>query len=103
MLPIRLSREDAAAVRAAMRDLRALGLLDGPAREVRREMWLALWSRDGLDEAEVRSSIAYLAGKAYLREQLHIAPTTEIPRPAPPPAPGPSASWFGMLFHDDED
>lgn len=102
MLPIRLSRADAAAVRAAMCDLRAMGLLDGPAREVRLEMWVALWHRDGTDSAEVRHSIAHLAGMAYLREQQHVAPTAEVSRPAPLHAPQPSASWFGMLMHDED-
>lgn len=103
MLPIRLSRADAAAVRAAMREMRELGLLDGKARAVRLEMWLALWHRDGQDSPSVRASIAYLAGMAYLRERLHLAPTAEVSRPAPLHASRPSASWFGMLTTDDED
>lgn len=103
MLPIRLSRADAAAVRAAMRDLRALGLITGPARDVRLEMWIALWRRDGMDSGAVRASIAYLAGMVYLREQRHLAPTSDLTPLEPDPQPAPSASWFGMLFHDDED
>ena len=95
MPPIRLLRADAAAVRAAMRDLRAMRLFSGPAREVRLEMWIALWSRDGSDAPEVRLAIAHLAGMAYLRDRLHAAPTAEISGPVTLDAPKPNASWCG--------
>lgn len=103
MLGIKVCRRDARAVRAAMRDLRALGLIDGQSREVRLEMYCALWHYLEPVTDAVAHSIAYLAGMVYLRERLHLAPTAEVSRPAPLHAPQPSASWWGMLTHHDED
>lgn len=104
MLPIRLSRADAAAVRAAMRDLRALGLLDGPARDVRMEMYCALWQYlDGPLQPAVAIDMARLAGLCYLREQRHLAPTSDLTPLEPDPQPKPRTSWWGAPLSDPDE
>lgn len=96
---VRITRADAAAVRSAMAELRASGLITGPARDVRAEMYCALWHYIGGPlRPEVAHSIAHLAGLCYLREQRHLAPTSDLTPLEPDPQPVPSASWFGMLF-----
>ena len=101
---MRITRTDAAAVRSAMAELRAKGLIAGPARDVRAEMYCALWHYIGGPlHLEVARSIAHLAGLCYLREQRHLAPTSDLTPLDPDPQPKPSVSWFGMLVHDDED
>lgn len=103
MLGIRISRSDARAVRSAMAELRAEGLITGRAREVREEMYLALWHYIGGPlQHDVAVAAAYLAALCYLREQRHLAPTAPV-EPEPPPT-KPRASWWGSLFSElDED
>lgn len=101
MRGVRVSRQDADAVRSAMDRLRAEGWIKGPAEDVRMEMHIALWRHPGEGSDEVKKATALLAGQCYVRDQRHIAPTAPLPpEPKPPPE---SASWWGMLTTEDED
>ena len=102
MRGVKVSSEDADAVRSAMERLRAEGwITTGAAEDVRMEMHIALWRDPRPADHEIRVAIAHLAALCYVREQRHLAPTATLP-PEPEP-PQQTSSWWGMLTTDDED
>lgn len=102
MLGIRISRSYARAVRAAMAMLRARQLIAGPARDVRMEMYCALWHYIGGPlPHDTAVGVAHLAGLCYLREQRHLAPTSDLTPLEPNAPPKPRTSWWGALIDED--
>jgi hypothetical protein len=99
---VKIDPADAEAVEHALALLRAEGWLDGvDEQDVRDEMLVALWRRPDITSAGIKEACATLAGRAYLHELRHEAPTA--PAPLPPPCPERHASWWGGLTTDDED
>ena len=99
---VKISTDDAKAVRSAMEWLRAEGWIQGAAEDVRMEMLIALWRHSGDASDEVKRATALLAGQCYVRDKRHVAPTSPLPLDCEGP-PKQTTSWWGMLMNHDED
>jgi hypothetical protein len=99
---LRINPVDAEAVEQALVDLRAAGdLEDVNEEDVRMEMLVALLRKPEVTIPMLKVACASLAGRTYIKEKLHVAPTDTIPHHHKKPRQ--RTSWWGGLVTEDED